>query len=97
MEKLFNDATSFKKKHSDYNDLDLFFEFDTINKLDTYPKHAWEFILKRVIKIFSCDEDGLCSIILYDLLESQKITRDAWKRVFSALQQARESKRNIKG
>lgn len=95
VEKLFNDAIVFKRTHLEYSDLDLFFEFDTIKKLDEYPEHDWGFIIIKILKIFSCDENGLCSIILYDVLESQKINGKVWKSVFNSLQQAWKNKDGI--
>lgn len=86
-EKLFNEAKSFKDSHADLNDVELFFEFNTIKKLDNYPQEDWAFIVKRIVKIFSCEKEGLCSIILYDLLESQKITCKEWSNIFQSLQQ----------
>lgn len=92
IENLFNDAVVFKKSHPEYSDLDLFFEFDAINKLDEYPNCDWGFIVKKLIKIFSFDEEGLCSIIVQDLLVSQKITQDVWERIFKSLQQTWKNK-----
>ena len=96
-EKLLNEARNFKNAHPEMDDLTLFFEFGTLDLLKDYDKHNWRFIIKDLMKKFSFDENGVCSVILYDILETQKLNDEQWSSIFNALKQSWEAKQNKKG
>ena len=78
------------------DDLTLFFEFGTFDLLKNYDKQNWGVILKEILKKFSFDEDGVCSVILYDILETEKLSDKQWDSIFNALKQSWQAKRNKK-
>ena len=78
------------------DELTLFFEFGTFDLLKNYDKQNWGVILKEILKKFSFDEDGVCSVILYDILETEKLSDKQWDSIFNALKQSWQAKRNKK-
>lgn len=93
-EKILNEARDFKNAHPEMDDLTLFFEFGTFDLLKNYDKQNWGVILKEILKKFSFDEDGVCSVILYDVLETTKLSKKQWDSIFNALKQSWQAKQS---
>ena len=96
-EKLLNEARDFKNAHPEMDDLTLFFEFGTLDLLEDYDKRNWGVIVKELLKKFSFDEEGVCSVILYDILKTAKLSKKQWDSIFNALKQSWQAKQNKKG
>ena len=85
---LFSQAEKFKKDNDGKEDIEYFFEFNTFELLKDYDKNDWPFIIKQLLKKFSSDEECLCSVILYDILETHKLSLKQWKSIENALRQS---------
>ena len=85
---LFNQADEFKNNHPEMDDITLFFEFHTFELLENYDATDRPFILKHLLKKFSCDEESVCAVILYDILQTQILSKKQWDSIINALKQA---------
>lgn len=88
LSKLFNQANNYKNAHPNMSPIELFYGFNSWDRIQALNLYNRAFALKKLLGIFGFSFDETESVQLEDMIGDNNITEEKWEEIKFSINQS---------